>query len=138
MIPTMRLRRFGRLGWQVSEVGYGMWGMAGWTGSDDAQSAEALDRAIALGCNFFDTAFAYGDGRSERLLRDALKRHAGRKLYADTKVPPRHRRWPGQAETPIADVSPYDYVVQMTRESGRNLGLERIDLQQFHVWNDAW
>jgi aryl-alcohol dehydrogenase-like predicted oxidoreductase len=138
MMSAMRLRTFGRLGWRVSEIGYGMWGMAGWTGSDDEESARALDRSVELGCNFFDTAFAYGDGRSERLLRDALKRHAGRKLYAATKVPPRNRRWPGQADTPIADVFPYDYVVQMTRESGRNLGLERIDLQQFHVWNDAW
>src|SRR3954469_5384708 len=115
----MQYREFGRMEWPVSEIGYGMWGMAGWTGSDDEESGQSLDRSVELGCNFFDTAFAYGDGRSERLLRDALKRHAGRKLYAATKVPPRNRRWPGQAETPIADVFPYDHVVQMTRESGR-------------------
>jgi aryl-alcohol dehydrogenase-like predicted oxidoreductase len=134
----MRLRTFGRLGWPVSEVGYGMWGMAGWTGSDDAQSQQALDRAIELGCNFFDTALAYGDGKSERLLRDALARHRGRRLYAATKVPPKDRRWPARAETQVADVFPYDYVVQMTHESRRNLGVERIDLQQLHVWSDAW
>jgi aryl-alcohol dehydrogenase-like predicted oxidoreductase len=138
MISAMRLRTFGRLGWPVSEIGYGMWGMAGWTGSDDAMSQQALDRAVELGANFFDTAYAYGDGKSERLLRDALARHRGTRLYAATKVPPKNRRWPGKAETPIADVFPYDYVVQMTLESRRNLGLERIDLQQLHVWNDAW
>jgi aryl-alcohol dehydrogenase-like predicted oxidoreductase len=134
----MRLRAFGRLGWPVSEIGYGMWGMAGWTGSDDAESGQALDRAVALGCNFFDTAFAYGDGKSERLLRDALARHRGQRLYAATKVPPKNRRWPGSADTPIQDVFPYEYVVKMTHESRRNIGVERIDLQQLHVWSDAW
>jgi aryl-alcohol dehydrogenase-like predicted oxidoreductase len=134
----MRYRRFGRLGWNVSEIGYGMWGMAGWTGSDDHESARALDRSIELGCNFFDTAYAYGEGRSERLLKDALARHRGRRLYAATKVPPKNRKWPGRAETPASEVFPYDHVVQMTLESRKNLGVERIDLQQFHVWSDAW
>jgi aryl-alcohol dehydrogenase-like predicted oxidoreductase len=137
-MPAMRHRTFGRLGWQVSDVGYGMWGMGGWTGSDDAASAQSLDRAIELGCNFFDTAFAYGDGRSERLLKAALERHPGTQLFTATKVPPKDRRWPGRAETSIADVFPYDYLVQMTHESRGNLGVERIDLQQLHVWSDAW
>jgi len=69
----MRYRSFGRTGWQVSEIGYGMWGMAGWTGSDDQESLQALDRAFALGCTFFDTAWAYGAGRSETLLGEALR-----------------------------------------------------------------
>jgi aryl-alcohol dehydrogenase-like predicted oxidoreductase len=122
MISAMRLRTFGRVGWPVSEIGYGMWGMAGWTGSDDATSLQALDRAVELGANFFDTAYAYGDRKSERLLRDPLARHRGTRLCAATKVPPKNRRWPGKAETPIAEVFPYDYVVQMTQESRRNLG----------------
>jgi aryl-alcohol dehydrogenase-like predicted oxidoreductase len=134
----MRQRRFGRLGWSVSDIGYGMWGMGGWSGSEDARSLAALDRSVALGCNFFDTAFAYGDGHSERLLGETLTRHAGRKLYVATKVPPRNRVWPGKASTPIADVFPYDYIVEMTERSRANLGVERIDLQQLHVWSDAW
>ena len=69
----MRHRTFGRTGWQVSEIGYGMWGMGGWTGSDDEESLRALDRAIALGCNFFDTAWVYGMGKSETLLGQALR-----------------------------------------------------------------
>ena len=73
----MRYRPFGGTGWDVSEVGYGMWGMAGWTGSDDEESLASLDRAIELGCNFFDTAWAYGDGHSEQLLGRTLKRHPG-------------------------------------------------------------
>jgi aryl-alcohol dehydrogenase-like predicted oxidoreductase len=134
----MRYRTFGRLGWPVSDVGYGMWGMGGWTGSDDTESLAALDRAVELGCTFFDTAHAYGDGRSERLLARTLERHPGTRLYAATKVPPKNRRWPGRADTPPADAFPYEHVVAMTQESRRNLGVERIDLQQLHVWSDAW
>jgi aryl-alcohol dehydrogenase-like predicted oxidoreductase len=134
----MRYRIFGRLGWQVSEIGYGMWGMGGWSGSDDRESLAALDRAVELGCNFFDTAHAYGDGRSEKLLGETLRRHRGARLYAATKVPPRNRKWPGRAETPASEVFPYDYVLEMTRQSLGNLGVDRIDLQQLHVWSDAW
>ncbi len=134
----MRTRRFGRLGWQVSEVGYGMWGMGGWTGSDDKQSAESIDRAVSLGCNFFDTAYAYGMGKSEKLLGDALKRHAGKKLYVATKVPPKNLKWPGRAETPASDVFPAQHIIEFTQKSLDNLGTPRLDLQQLHVWNDAW
>jgi aryl-alcohol dehydrogenase-like predicted oxidoreductase len=134
----MHQRRFGRLGWPVSDIGYGMWGMGGWTGSEDERSLAALDKSVALGCNFFDTAFAYGDGHSEQLLGETLKRHAGQKLYVATKVPPKNRVWPGKATTPIAQVFPYDYIVEMTETSRRNLGVSRIDLQQLHVWSDAW
>ena len=135
---TMRYRRFGRLGWQVSEIGYGMWGMGGWTGSDDEESRRSLDRAIELGCTFYDTAFAYGMGRSEKLLGEALKRHSSRKLYVATKVPPKDWKWPGKAETPVSDVFPADHIIEMTEKSLSNLGLERVDLQQLHVWSDAW
>jgi aryl-alcohol dehydrogenase-like predicted oxidoreductase len=134
----MQLRTFGRLGWKVSEVGYGLWGMGGWSGSDDEVSAAALDRAIALGCNFFDTALAYGEGRSERLVGAALGRHPGRTLYVATKVPPLNRKWPGVASDPIAAVFPSDYIRRATETSLENLGLPSVDLQQLHVWNDAW
>jgi aryl-alcohol dehydrogenase-like predicted oxidoreductase len=136
----MRYRQFGRLGWQVSDIGYGMWGMGGWSGSEDSASLTALDRAVALGCNFYDTAYAYGDGRSEKLLGETLKRHAGagKRLYVATKVPPKNRVWPGRASTPISQVFPYDYIVEMTEKSLKNLGSERLDLQQLHVWSDAW
>jgi aryl-alcohol dehydrogenase-like predicted oxidoreductase len=134
----MQFRRFGRLGWQVSEMGYGMWGMGGWTGSDDTQSAASIDRAIALGCNFFDTAYAYGMGKSEQLLGDALKRHPGKKLYVATKVPPKNLKWPGRAETPASDVFPATHIIEFTQKSLENLGTPQIDLQQLHVWSDAW
>src|SRR5436305_8023931 len=122
----MRYRRFGRTGWQVSEVGYGMWGMGGWTGSDDAESERALDRAIALGCNFFDTAWAYGQGKSERMLGDAIRRNNAT-AYVATKVPPKNMRWPGKAEYAPADTYPRDHIVDCTETSLRNLGAATID-----------
>ncbi len=134
----MRDRRFGRLGWQVSEIGYGMWGMGGWTGSDDDESLGALDRAIAFGCNFFDTAWAYGQGHSEKLLGQTLRAHAGSRLFVATKVPPKNLKWPANASTPIADVFPPDHIRACTEKSLENLGIGTIDLQQLHVWSDAW
>ncbi len=134
----MEYRKFGRTGWQVSEVGYGMWGMAGWTGSEEQEVNNALDKSIEMGCNFFDTAWAYGDGLSEEILNKTLKRHAEKKLYVATKIPPKNRIWPSKAHFNIADVFPADYIVEYTEKSLKNLGVEAIDLQQFHVWEDAW
>jgi aryl-alcohol dehydrogenase-like predicted oxidoreductase len=134
----MRYRAFGRTGWQVSEVGYGMWGMAGWSGSDDEESHRSLDRAIELGCNFFDTAWAYGDGRSERILGETLRRHRGQQLYVATKIPPKNRRWPARPEYSLDDVFPPDHIREYTEKSLENLGVTTIDLQQLHVWSDDW
>ena len=134
----MRYRTFGRTGWKVSEVGYGMWGMAGWTGSDDAESFRSLDRAVELGCNFFDTAWAYGEGHSERLLGATLKRHANQRLYIATKIPPKNRKWPAKASYTLDEVFPADHIRAYTERSLENLGVSTIDLQQFHVWTDAW
>ena len=134
----MRTRRFGRIGWQVSEIGYGLWGMGGWTGSDDGESLRALDRALELGCNFFDTAWAYGQGKSERLLGEALRARADVPAYVATKIPPKNMRWPGKAEYAVADTFPYDHIRACTEKSLDNLGTPTIDLQQLHVWSDAW
>jgi aryl-alcohol dehydrogenase-like predicted oxidoreductase len=134
----MRTRRFGRTGWQVSEIGYGLWGMGGWTGSDDDESLRALDRALELGCNFFDTAWAYGQGKSERLLGEALRARADVRAYVATKIPPKNMRWPGKAEYDVADTFPYDHIRAYTETSLENLGMQTIDLQQLHVWSDAW
>ncbi|HZW70110.1 MAG TPA: aldo/keto reductase, partial [Hanamia sp.] len=117
----MTNRTFGRTGWQVSEVGYGMWGMAGWTGSEITEVNKALDRAVELGCNFFDTAWAYGSGRSEEILNELIKRHAGKKLYAATKIPPKNRNWPSKPEYRLKDVFPKDYIIEYTEKSLKNL-----------------
>jgi aryl-alcohol dehydrogenase-like predicted oxidoreductase len=134
----MHIRRFGRLGWPVSEIGYGMWGMGGWTGSDDAESARSLDRAVELGCNFFDTAFVYGMGKSEKLLGEALQRHKVKKLYVATKVPPKNMKWPGSAGVPASETFPAAHIREYTEKSLANLGVDAIDLQQLHVWSDTW
>jgi aryl-alcohol dehydrogenase-like predicted oxidoreductase len=134
----MRYRTFGRLGWSVSDVGYGMWGLAGWTGSDDDETRQALDEAVRLGCNFFDTAWAYGDGKSERMLGELVRAHPDRRLYTATKVPPKNRTWPSRAEFRLDDVFPPEYIRQYAESSLEHLGLSSVDLLQFHVWEDAW
>jgi aryl-alcohol dehydrogenase-like predicted oxidoreductase len=135
----MRYRTFGRTGWQVSEIGYGMWGMGGWTGSDDEESLRALDRAVALGCNFFDTAWVYGLGKSETLLGQALRSNrAGPPVYVATKIPPKNMKWPARAEYSLEETYPPDHIREYTEKSLQNLGVQTIDLQQFHVWSDVW
>ncbi|HVF44123.1 MAG TPA: aldo/keto reductase [Pyrinomonadaceae bacterium] len=134
----MRYRRFGRTGWQVSEIGYGMWGMGGWSGSDDEESLGSLQRAVDLGCNFFDTAWAYGEGRSEALLGRLVRANPGVRLYTATKVPPKNRQWPSRAGTPLEEVFPADYIEEYVHGSLKNSGLDSFDLMQFHVWEDEW
>jgi len=134
----LRYRTFGRTNWQVSEIGYGMWGMAGWTGSDDAQSLASLERSIDLGCNFFDTAWAYGDGHSEELLGKALRANPSKKLYAASKVPPKNRRWPSEREFSLDVSYPPEYVFEYVDKSLRNIGVETLDLIQYHTWEDRW
>ena len=134
----MRYRNSPRLPVPLSEIGYGMWGMGGWSGSDDAESARALDRAVELGCTFFDTAWAYGEGRSERLLGELLRRHPTSKLVTASKVPPKNRKWPGRATSSADEVFPYEHVIEYTDATLRNLGVDALDLQQLHVWDDSW
>jgi aryl-alcohol dehydrogenase-like predicted oxidoreductase len=134
----MRYRRFGRTGRQVSEIGYGMWGMGGWSGSDDEESLNSLQRAVDLGCNFFDTAWAYGEGRSEALLGRLVRANPGVKLYTATKIPPKNRQWPSRAGSTLEETFPADHIEEYVHASLSNSGLESFDLMQFHVWEDSW
>ncbi|HEY0591998.1 MAG TPA: aldo/keto reductase, partial [Thermoanaerobaculia bacterium] len=134
----MNYRTFGRLGWQVSDIGYGMWGMGGWTGSDDAESIASLDRAVELGCNFFDSALAYGNGRSDSLLGELVRRHPQRRLYTATKIPPKNGQWPSRRGMPIVDVFPPEHIATSVKRSLEHSGLDQFDLVQFHVWEDDW
>jgi aryl-alcohol dehydrogenase-like predicted oxidoreductase len=138
-MEQMRYRKLGRTNLEVSEIGYGAWGIGGkqWLGGEDQASLQALQRSFDLGLNFIDTALAYGDGHSEQLVGHAV-RSASQRIYVGTKIPPKNRIWPATPETNIADVFPPDYIVSSTEESLRNLKLEQLDLQQFHVWTDAW
>lgn len=115
-----------------------MWGMAGWAGADDAESMRSLQLAVDSGCNFFDTAWAYGDGHSERLLAKLVLANPGKTLYTATKIPPKHRLWPSRRGDRLDEVFPSDYIREYTEKSLENLGLPRVDLMQFHVWEDEW
>jgi aryl-alcohol dehydrogenase-like predicted oxidoreductase len=134
----MKYRAFGRAGTPVAEVGFGTWGMGGWSGSDDEASKAALRRGLELGCNFLDTARAYGNGRSEALIREALADWSGAAPFIATKIPPKNGQWPARADYPLEAVFPADWIRSSTEQSLEALGAESLDLQQFHVWTDAW
>lgn len=134
----MIYRRFGRTNWQVSEMGYGMWGLAGWTGSQESEYNAALDLSVEMGCNFFDTAWGYAEGLSEQVLGKLIGRHANKKLYAATKIPPKNWKWPSKPEYSLKECFPYEHIIEYTEKSLKNLNIECIDLQQFHVWEDHW
>jgi aryl-alcohol dehydrogenase-like predicted oxidoreductase len=123
----------------VSEIGYGAWGIGGglWSGKDDEEARRALDRALDLGLNFIDTALSYGDGHSEQLVGE-VARSRGERIFIATKIPPKNRLWPAPEGTPLGEAFPHDYIIECTERSLRHLGVEAIDVQQLHVWQDAW
>jgi aryl-alcohol dehydrogenase-like predicted oxidoreductase len=135
----MNQRPLGRTGLQVSEVGYGAWGIGGsmWLGAQDDESLQALNRAVDLGVNLIDTALAYGDGHSEELV-GKVARERDEQIVVTTKIPPKNKRWPAPDGVDPDDAFPADYVRECTERSLRNLGLDTIDVQQFHVWSDEW
>ena len=135
----MKTRPLGRTGLQVSEVGYGAWGIggSGWLGAQDDESLRALELALDSGINLIDTALGYGDGHSEELVGQAVRSRSDT-VYVATKIPPKNRLWPARAGTHADEAFPADHVRACTEQSLRNLGLEAIDVQQFHVWDDAW
>ncbi len=134
----MKYRKLGRTGWDVSEIGYGLWGMAEWAGSDDVSSLQYLQQSIELGCNFFDSAWAYGTGKADGLLGETLHRNPGKRLYAASKVPPANDQWPALPSYKYHDVFAPDHVLEFTTFIRRKLGVPMIDLLQFHVWDDSW
>ena len=134
----MKQRQFGRTGWQVGEIGYGMWGMGGWTESDDQESLQSLQAAADLGCNFFDTAYVYGEGHSEKLLGQTVRDNRDKRLYTATKVPPKNKKWPAQSDSTLEDSYPPDHVEEYVHRSLENSRFESFDLMQFHTWDDSW
>ena len=135
----MNYRTLGRTGLNVSEIGFGAWGIGKgmWVGASDDESIRALHKAFDLGLNFVDTAIAYGDGHSENLVGKAIKERSER-IYVATKIPPKNHQWPAQSGVPAQEAFPAQHVIESTEESLKNLGLETIDVQQFHVWSDEW
>src|SRR5690348_3194723 len=135
----MNYRTLGKTGLTVSEVGFGAWGIgkSGWIGASDDESVKALHRAVDLGLNFVDTALGYGEGHSERLVGRLIKERS-ETIYVATKIPPENRQWPARAGVPVTETFPARHVIDCTETSLKNLGLDAIDVQQFHVWSDDW
>ena len=130
----MNERRLGRTGLSVSEIGYGAWGIGGsqWLGAEDQESLKALHRAVDLGINFIDTALAYGRGHSERLVGKIVSERSERIVVA-SKIPPKNLTWPAPDGVDPDEVFPAEHVRKCTERSLSNLGMDAIDVMQFHV-----
>ena len=134
----MNYRKFGRTGLEISDIAYGLWGMGEWSGSDDRQSLDSLQLAIDLGCNFFDSAWAYGNGKSDSLLGQIIARNEGKRLYAASKIPPMNDKWPASPRDKYRDVFPAAHVFKYAKLIREKLATDSIDILQFHVWDDSW
>ncbi len=135
----MKYRILGRTGFEVSEIGFGAWSIGGdwWKGSEDEGSLHSLRLALDHGVNFIDTAFNYGEGRSETLVGKVV-RERDERIFVATKIPPKNYIWPAPEGLPMEEVFPNEWIIECTETSLNRLGLDRIDLQQFHVWRDEW
>jgi aryl-alcohol dehydrogenase-like predicted oxidoreductase len=135
----MKYRPLGKTEMQVSEIGFGAWGIGGvmWLGAKDDESLRALHRSADLGVNFIDTAYVYGDGHSEKLVGRFLRERRER-IFVATKIPPKNMVWPAKPGSRLSEAFPYEHVIKCTEESLQRLGVDAIDLQQLHVWQDDW
>ncbi len=134
----MKDRKLGRTGFEVSDIAYGLWGMSGWSGSDDQQSLASLQLAVDAGCNLFDTAWAYGNGKSDGLLGEIMARNPKKRLYAASKIPPANQKWPASPKYKYREVFFHDHVFRYADLIRKKLRSDSIDLLQFHVWDDSW
>ncbi len=136
----MHHRVLGRTGWKLSEVGYGAWQIGGnmWGGVPEERAAEAIRAGLESGIDFYDTALAYGLGRSEQLVGRVLREeNAVGRVRVATKVPPKNRAWPASPAVPLREAFPREWIRSCAEESLRNLDIP-VDLLQLHVWTDAW
>ena len=134
----MKYRKLGRTDFEVSEMGDGLWGMSGWTGSEDRESLGSMQLAVDLGCNFFDTAWAYGEGKSDEMLGTIMKSNTRKRIYAASKIPPANDRWPALPEYKYKDVFSAKHVFKYADKIRKALQVDSIDVLQFHVWDDSW
>jgi aryl-alcohol dehydrogenase-like predicted oxidoreductase len=134
----MKYRKLGRTDFNVSEIAYGVWGMSSWAGSDDQQSRESLKLSAELGCNFFDSAWAYGEGKGDTFVGELERSHHGSSLFVASKIPPMNRKWPASSRDQYAQVFPAEQVFKYVDLILGKTGLPRLDLLQFHVWDDSW
>jgi aryl-alcohol dehydrogenase-like predicted oxidoreductase len=134
----MNYRQLGRTGFKISDIAHGLWGMGGWKDSDDQQSFAALQLAVDMGCNFFDSAWAYGNGHSDGLLGRLIRSNPSKRLYAASKIPPKNLKWPASPTSAYSEVFPEDHVRRHADFIREKLGTASIDVLQFHVWDDHW
>lgn len=134
----MEYRKLGKTNLLVSEIGHGLWGMGDWTDANDTQSLEALQKSLDMGCNFFDSAWSYGKGHSDKLLGQLIKNNPQAKIIAASKIPPKNQKWPATSGDKLRDVFPRQHVIEYTEKILEGIGIPRIDLLQFHVWDDSW
>ena len=144
----MNYRTLGKTGLKISEVGYGTWQLANdpncWVGADLKESLKNLHKFSELGGNFIDTAWVYGYSDenperhpSEELIGKFLKESGKKdKMVIATKVAPKNWKWPAWKGIPISEVFPDDHIIKCVDDSLRSLGVDTIDLVQFHVWQD--
>jgi aryl-alcohol dehydrogenase-like predicted oxidoreductase len=137
---TMKHRVLGSLGWNVSEIGFGSWAIgSNWGPQNDEDSVVAIHSALDLGCNFIDTARAYGDGRSERVIARVMKDRPKGSVYVATKVPPvLPGDWPPGPYDTIEQRYPEAHIRTMVEKSLRDLQTDCLDLIQIHTWSRAW
>jgi aryl-alcohol dehydrogenase-like predicted oxidoreductase len=134
----MKYRKLGRTGFDISDIAHGLWGMGGWSGSNDRESLEALQLAVDLSCNFFDSAWGYGEGKSDALLGQTIANNKSKRLFAASKIPPKNLQWPALPKYEYHDVFPPDHVFKYADLIRKQLGTDSIDVLQFHVWDDTW
>lgn len=136
----MQYRKFSKSNLTVSEIGFGTWSMGGmWGACDDAAATEALNTGLDCGITFFDTAYVYGDGHSETLIGNVVRKRKMRdKVFIATKVPPKNEQWPAKMGSDVRDIFPASWIREMTETSLKNLQTDFLDLQQLHVWAPNW
>lgn len=135
---TVPHRRLGRTGLDVTEIGLGLWGMSGWSGSDNARSMAVLTRSVELGCTFYDTAWVYGDGNSDHLLGALKRQNPATLIHMASKVPPRNQRWPAAPGDAFSEIFPIPYVREMVDRIREALSVDAVPILQLHVWDDHW
>lgn len=134
----MKVRALGSTGMSVSEIGFGAWAIGGgWGEQHDQDSLKALHAALDAGVNFIDTAAGYGEGRSERLIGQALRERSEEILVA-TKTPPLPGMWPPSPYCNVQERYPESYLRENVEERLRKLAVERLDVLQLHTWTRAW
>lgn len=134
----MHYRKLGKTSIEVSEIGFGAWGIGGgWGLQDDAEAINALRLSYDLGVTFFDTAYVYGDGHSEKLIGKALSK-ARDEIVIASKIPPKSFRWPVLEKDSIHETFPINWIIQCTERSLKNLNTDYLDVQQLHAWTPAY